>query len=500
MGNMIYCTSCGTRNRATARFCIRCGTQTKPLTSYTPLAQHNRTQRIGTVLQGQYAILRLLGSGGMGQVYLAQDLRLGNRLVALKAMNQQGLTPQEQKEANQAFTQEALLLAGLVHPNLPRVYAYFTEEECSYLVMDYINGETLEASLAKKGTLSFEEMLPLAVQLCDVLHYLHSQQPPIIFRDLKPANIMLAGTHLYLIDFGIARHFKAGKSKDTVAMGSQGYAAPEQYGKAQTSTQADIYALGAVMHQMLTGDDPSEQPFFFKSVAHPQVQALLQQMLVPDPGQRLASAQEVKERLLAIHSRPRLRKKATPSSTTARVGTTQSGRDPQSYFSLPTPRQQSDATIEILELLSPEDRSVVERGEKLLKALGRSEGVEIQPHRGIEDLASGTLEVLWQRRIQQADMVLIFVSADLLADDELMSRVEQVLRTCRGKKPMIPVWLKPCLMYQEGRRATIEALYNSHSPLAGLAQVPERKPITAFKDRNEGWLEVIEAVRQQLKK
>jgi serine/threonine protein kinase len=503
MGNSIYCASCGTRNRATAKFCIQCGAQTEPLvpgTSYTPLAQQNQTQRIGTVLQGQYAILRLLGSGGMGQVYLAQDLRLGNRLVALKAVNQQGLTPQERQEATRAFTQEALLLAGLVHPNLPRVYAYFTEEECSYLVMDYIQGETLEEYLAKMGTLSFEELLPLAVQLCDVLDYLHNQQPPIIFRDLKPANIMLVGTHLYLIDFGIARHFKANKSKDTVAMGSQGYAAPEQYGKAQTSARADTYALGAVMHQMLTGDDPSEQPFFFKPVTHPHVQALLEQMLVPDPGLRLASAQEVKERLLAIPPRSRPRKKATSSSTTALVRTTPPGLGHQQpYFTLPYSHQQNAATIEILELLSPEDSTVIERGEKLLKALGRAAGREIQPHRGIADLSSGTIEVLWQRRIQQADLVLIFVSADLLADDELMSRVEQVIRACRGKKPMIPVWLRPCLLYWESKRATIEALYNSRSPLAGLAQVPERKPITAFKDRNTGWLEVIEAVRQQLK-
>ncbi|HEY7414264.1 MAG TPA: serine/threonine-protein kinase, partial [Ktedonobacteraceae bacterium] len=383
MSTIVYCRACGTGNRSTAKFCLRCGAQTEPLVPGTaspaPLAQQYATYQTGTVLQGQYALLRPLGKGGMGQVSLAQDLRLGNRLVAIKAMHQQGLAPQEQAEAIAAFRQEAFLLAGLVHPNLPRVYAHFTEEECSYLVMDYIQGETLEAYLARKGTLSFEELLPLAVQLCEVLDYLHSQQPPIIFRDLKPTNIMLVGSHLYLIDFGIARHFKAGQSKDTVAMGSQGYAAPEQYGKAQTTNRADIYALGAVLHQMVTGDDPSEQPFFFKSVAHPHLQALLAQMLVPDPSQRIASAHAVKERLFAIQHGPQPRKKrATSSSTTARVRTTQQ----QPYFSLSLPSRQSSATIEILELLSPEDGAVVERGEKLLKALGRGVRKEINLHRG----------------------------------------------------------------------------------------------------------------------
>ena len=102
------------------------------------------------------------------------------------------------------------------------------------------------------------------MQLCTVLHYLHSQQPPIIFRDLKPANIIRAPTgQIYLIDFGIARYFKPGQPKDTMALGSPGYAAPEQYGKAQTTPRADLYSLGAVLHQLLTTRDPSEAPFRF---------------------------------------------------------------------------------------------------------------------------------------------------------------------------------------------------------------------------------------------
>src|SRR5512146_637761 len=130
--------------------------------------------------------------------------------------------------------------------------------------MDFIDGQTLEERqrAAGGGALSEEAVLGWARQICAVLSYLHTRQPPIIFRDLKPANIMLTPAgDLYLIDFGIARHFKPGQTRDTVAFGSAGYAAPEQYGKAQTTTQADIYSLGATLHQCLSGSDPSESPF-----------------------------------------------------------------------------------------------------------------------------------------------------------------------------------------------------------------------------------------------
>src|SRR5881227_3207606 len=132
--------------------------------------------------------------------------------------------------------------------------------------MDFIAGDTLEDYLDQFGpSFSVEIVLEIGLQLCTVLDYLHSHQPPIIFRDLKPANIMrTADNHVYLIDFGIARHFKPGKAKDTIPLGSMGYAAPEQFGKAQTNPQTDIYGLGATLHQLLTGDDPSLTPFRFE--------------------------------------------------------------------------------------------------------------------------------------------------------------------------------------------------------------------------------------------
>src|SRR5437868_7343594 len=219
-----------------------------------------------TLFRNRYFIVRKIGAGGFGSVYKARDIQSGDRLVALKEVSLLGLHPQAMIEATTAFQREVSVLSQLDHPHLPRVYEHFQSPGHWYLVMDFIAGETLEQyqSKAPNGRLLLSEVLDIGIQLCLVLDYLHSQQPPIIFRDLKPANIMhTSNGQLYLIDFGIARYFKPGQAKDTVALGSLGYAAPEQYGKAQTTPRADIYSLGAVLHQLLTTRDPSEAPFRF---------------------------------------------------------------------------------------------------------------------------------------------------------------------------------------------------------------------------------------------
>ena len=219
-----------------------------------------------TLFRNRYFILSKVGAGGYGSVYKARDTQSKDRLVAIKEVRLLGLHPQAMIEATSAFQREVSVLSHLDHPHLPRLYEHFQTPGHWYLIMDFIAGETLEEyqSKAPNRRLLLSEVLNIGIQLCTVLHYLHSQQPAIVFRDLKPANIMRTSTgQLYLIDFGIARYFKPGQAKDTVALGSPGYAAPEQYGKAQTTPRADIYSLGAVLHQLLTTRDPSEAPFRF---------------------------------------------------------------------------------------------------------------------------------------------------------------------------------------------------------------------------------------------
>jgi len=311
-----YCTRCGAANQAQDAFCFACGhpLQATPASPQYPLAGSASNTSTGLLtpnllLKQRYRILEPLGKGGFGAVYKTEDVQLGNRLLAVKEMSQSSLSPQEIAEAAENFKREALLLAALKHPNLPSIYDHFNEAGRWYLVMDFIEGETLEEHLTKKpeGHLSVEEALQIGMQLCTVLSYLHNRQPPIIFRDLKPANIMLTPEgHLYLIDFGIARYFKPGQTRDTIAFGSPGYAAPEQYGKAQTTARSDIYSLGATLYRLLTGVDPSQTPFQFAPL-HPHDQStppglepLLMHMLEMNESNRPASMTEVKQELQRI--------------------------------------------------------------------------------------------------------------------------------------------------------------------------------------------------------
>jgi serine/threonine protein kinase len=259
-----------------------------------PLAQR--------LLRGRYRLLRQIGEGGFGAVYKAEDTELGNRLVAVKEMSARGLTPEETREATEGFHREALLLARLSHPNLPRIYEQFEEDGRWYLVMDFIQGETLEDYLKHRGgSLPVKEALQLGLQLTNVLGYLHSRQPPIVFRDLKPSNVMRTSDgQVHLIDFGIARLFKPGQAKDTVAFGSPGYAAPEQYGKAQTTPRSDVFSLGALLHQMLTGIDPSDTPFRFKALTMPRpagLSLLIERMVDLDTAKRPATMELVRQDL-----------------------------------------------------------------------------------------------------------------------------------------------------------------------------------------------------------
>ncbi len=298
----LYCDNCGAANPATARFCQYCA---QPL----PFAHQTGNLPGQTLLKNRYQLDRLIGQGGMGAVYKAIDTEFNNRQLAIKEMSRAGLTQARIQEAEESFQREASILTDLLHPNLPRIYDSFTEGERSYLVMDFIEGETLEDYLEQSGNQSMpvEQVLKWGEELCDVLSYLHDHQPPIIFRDLKPSNVMIDKRgHIFLIDFGIARVFKPGKQHDTVALGSPGFAAPEQYGKAQSTPRSDIYSLGALLHCLLTGVDPSEQPFFFRpaSQLNPDVplelEELLRQMLEMDVERRPTSMHVVADNLRQI--------------------------------------------------------------------------------------------------------------------------------------------------------------------------------------------------------
>jgi serine/threonine protein kinase len=207
---------------------------------------------------GEYTILNLVGRGGMGVVYKVQRADDASEW-ALKEMRPPPNTPDDEVAENRTlFEQEADLMSRLDHPNLPVLTDRFLFEGRPVMVMEYVPGQTLEAQMQDTNApMLKQEALQYGIQLCRVLDYLHNLKPQIIYRDLKPPNIMITPRGvLKLIDFGVARTYKARKAKDTIAMGSAGYAPPEQYGKGQTDPRSDIYALGATLLHLLTNAPP----------------------------------------------------------------------------------------------------------------------------------------------------------------------------------------------------------------------------------------------------
>jgi Tol biopolymer transport system component/serine/threonine protein kinase len=264
----------------------------------------------GQLLQGRYRIVRELGRGGMGQVYLGDDLRLAGRPVALKILPTTSLSPAEFRERWALLQREAQVLARLNHPGIAGVFDCFAEGGVACIVMEYAPGETLAARLERLPGrhLSPGEALSIGLGLCELLTYLHSRQPPVVFRDLKPSNVILTPDGgLKLIDFGIARFFKPGQTHDTHSFGTPGYTAPEQYGLGQTGPTADIYSLGVVLHEMLTGHDPTERiPFLpldppgrLGIAVSPQVDAAIVRATDPLVANRFPDAQSLAEALRA---------------------------------------------------------------------------------------------------------------------------------------------------------------------------------------------------------
>jgi serine/threonine-protein kinase len=274
----------------------------------------------GSVIQERYRVIRLLGSGGFGAVYLAEDLRLG-RHVALKEMREDRLGDDERQVAIELFEREALMLAQLDHPGLTRVWDYFRESGRACLVMEYVPGLTLRELLRRHdGRLPESFVVACGRQLCDVLAYLHARQPPVIFRDLKPANVMVVAQgdpepadlvrsppdllSFKLIDFGIARLFKPEQPGDTLVIGTPGYAPPEQYGQGQTDARSDVYALGATMHHLLSGQAPAGMPLPPLHEIAPGITRDLADVVTRatalDPAQRYPDITAMRQDLLAV--------------------------------------------------------------------------------------------------------------------------------------------------------------------------------------------------------
>ena len=215
---------------------------------------------IGSLVDGKYKILNKIGQGGMSIVYLAMNER-ANKQWAIKEVRKDGV--QNFQAVKQGVIAETEMLKKLNHPNLPSIVDVIDGDGTLLIVMDYIEGRHLESVVTEYGAQSQEDVLQWAKQLCDVLAYLHSRKPPIIYRDMKPSNIMLKPDgKVVLIDFGIAREFKENSGADTTCLGTQGYAAPEQYGgRGQTDARTDIYCLGATLYHLLTGHNPNEPPY-----------------------------------------------------------------------------------------------------------------------------------------------------------------------------------------------------------------------------------------------
>jgi serine/threonine-protein kinase len=304
----LCCPKCRAPNRAGARFCSRCQS---PLTaSPSPQGPRYGTGMIPpqTRLRGIYTVLGRVAQGGQGAVYRVADTNLS--MWALKEMSQTAMgtmSLEEQAEAIDAFRREADLLSQLDHPNLCKVVDIFEDRGKQYMVMEFVAGKTLAKLLDEAGMpIEVPHVLEWADQLCQVLAYLHRQAPKIIYRDLKPQNVMeIGGSHdLRLIDFGIVRFFKAGKAKDTRKMGTPGYAPPEQYGKGQTDERSDVYALGATLHHLLTNVDPGNQPFQFtpardlNRAVPSRVSDALMKAVSHQPEDRFGSADEMREALL----------------------------------------------------------------------------------------------------------------------------------------------------------------------------------------------------------
>ena len=253
---------------------------------------------IGSLVDGKYKILNKVGQGGMSVVYLAMNEK-ANKQWAVKEVRKDGVRDFE--VVKQGLVAETDILKKLNHPNLPSIIDVIDTDESFIIIMDYIQGNSLNKALDEYGAQPQENVIIWAKQLCDVLNYLHTRTPAIIYRDMKPANIMLKPDgNVTLIDFGTAREYKEKNLADTTCLGTVGYAAPEQFGgMGQTDARTDIYCLGATLYHLVTGMNPCEPPYEIKPIRdiNPGLSAGLEKIILKccqrDPNDRYQSAAEL---------------------------------------------------------------------------------------------------------------------------------------------------------------------------------------------------------------
>lgn len=257
---------------------------------------------IGSVIDGKYKILSVIGQGGMSTVYLAINAK-ANKPWAIKEVRKDGF--QNYDIVTQSLTVEIDLLKKLRHPHLPSIIDIIDRDDNFLIVMDYVEGMTLEKIMMENGAQAQKDVIEWSIQLCDVLQYLHSREPSIIYRDMKPSNIMLNyDGKVMLIDFGTAREYKERAIGDTTCLGTKGYAAPEQFGgQGQTDPRTDIYSLGATMYHLLTGHNPSNAPYEMYPITqwNPELSSglekIIQKCTQKNPEDRFQTADELKDAL-----------------------------------------------------------------------------------------------------------------------------------------------------------------------------------------------------------
>lgn len=254
---------------------------------------------IGQVIAGKYEILTLIGRGGMSKVYLAMDKNL-NKQWAIKEIEKRARDANNEIVIQSAIA-EANMIKQLDHAAIVRIVDIIDQEDVIYIVEDYIEGETLSSILDHEGVQPQEVVIDWGIQICEALEYLHTRTPPIVYRDMKPANVMLKpeGT-IKVIDFGIAREYKAQSLEDTTSLGTRGYAAPEQFGgRGQTDARTDIYCLGVTLYHLVTGRNPSEPPYEIQPIRsiNPQLSAGLEAIIMrctqQNPEDRYQSCAEL---------------------------------------------------------------------------------------------------------------------------------------------------------------------------------------------------------------